>query len=204
MIDLKGKNMKTLTRVDFLSAATLLAVDVATIMAVAEVESSGSGFFLDGQPKILFEAHVFHKRTDGIYDASHPNLSSPTWNKALYLGGTQEHVRLAEAAKLDRTAALESASWGMFQIMGFNWQRCGFADLQSFINAMYESEGAQLKAFCAFVKSSNLDDELQRGDLLAFALGYNGPKQAENHYADKLYASRERYTAAQDSSRRLV
>jgi hypothetical protein len=195
---------KILTRVDFLAAATALGVDVPTIMAVAEVESSGSGFFADGQPKILFEAHVFHKRTNGVFDATHPNLSSPSWNKDLYLGGAQEHIRLAEAVKLDRVAALESASWGMFQIMGFNWSRCGFQNLQSFINAMYESEGAQLKAFCAFVKSSNLDDELQRGDLLAFALGYNGPRQAENRYADKLYAARARFVAAQDPSRRLV
>lgn len=30
----------------------------------------------------------------------------------------KQYERLNEAIKLDRTAALESASWGMFQIMG--------------------------------------------------------------------------------------
>jgi N-acetylmuramidase len=195
---------KSLKPQDFQDAAALLSVDVPTIMAVAEVESAGSGFFIDGQPKILFEAHVFSRRTNGIFDSRYPNLSSPTWNKDLYLGGSKEHLRLAEAVKLNRNAALESASWGMFQIMGFNYARCGFDIVQNFVNAMYESEAAQLKAFCRFVKSSGLDDELQRGDLLAFALGYNGPRQAENHYADKLYAAKTRFISAQDPTRRLV
>lgn len=183
---------KILLATDFKKAAEFLGTDVATIMAVAEVESNGGGFFADGQPKILFEAHIFSRRTQGQYDKTNPNLSSPKWNKALYLGGIREHMRLAEAVKLDRTAALESASWGMFQIMGFNFARCGFANVQDFVNAMYQSEGAQLMAFCQFVKSSHLDDELQRGDLVAFAFGYNGPRQEENRYAEKLFAARSR------------
>ena len=195
---------KSLKTEDFKVAATLLSVDMATILAVAEVESDGSGFFIDGQPKILFEAHAFSKRTGGIYDRTHPNLSSKTWNRKLYLRGVKEHVRLAEAVKLDRHAALESASWGMFQIMGYNYSRCGFDTLQQFVNSMYKSELAQLQAFCLLVKSMRLDDELQRGDFLAFATGYNGPRQAENGYADKLYLAHNRHVAALDSKRRLV
>lgn len=185
---------KNLTISDFNAAASLLGVDVTTIRAVAEVESSGGGFFSDEQPKILFEAHIFSRRTNGIYDASHPNLSSPVWNKALYLGGKQEHIRLAEAVKLNRVAALESASWGMFQIMGFNFRRCGFVSVQEFVNAMYKSEGAQLQAFCNFVKSSGLDDELQRKDFTAFAFGYNGSRQEENQYASKLQAAHDKFS----------
>lgn len=187
---------KQLIPADFQTAAALLSVDVATIMAVAEVESAGGGFFPDGQCKILFEAHIFSKRTGGIYDKSHPNISSPIWNRALYLGGPQEHTRLAEAVKLNRDAALQSASWGMFQIMGFNYGRCGFKVLQDFINAMLLSEGAQLLAFCNFVKSSKLDDELQRKDWAGFAAGYNGPRYQENHYDTKLEKSHNRFANA--------
>lgn len=178
---------KNLVPQDFQTAAAFLGVAVATIKAVAEVESLGGGFYPDGQPKILFEAHIFSRRTKGVYDKTNPNLSSSKWNRTLYLGGAKEHTRLAEAIKLNREAALESASWGMFQIMGFNFSRCGFLNVQAFVNAMYESEAAQLLAFCHFVKSSSLDDELQRGDLTAFAFGYNGPRQQENRYAEKLY-----------------
>lgn len=196
--------IRTLTKADFEQAAALLKVDMPTILAVAEVESLGSGFFADGQPKILFEAHIFSKRTSGAYDATHPNISSKTWNRSLYFGGVREHLRLAEAVKLNREAALESASWGMFQLMGFNWARCGFRDLQGFVNAMYDSEGAQLTAFCQFVRSGNLDELLRRGDFVAFALAYNGPKQEENKYSSRLIASRSRFVAAMDPQRRLV
>jgi hypothetical protein len=189
---------------DFQAAASILSIDVPTLMAVAEVESAGSGFLLDGRPKILFEAHIFSRRTGGVYDKSHPNISSPRWNRELYFGGVKEYARLEEAAKLNRTAALESASWGMFQIMGFNHARCGFKTVQTFVSAMGESAAAQLNAFCNFVKSAGLDDELRRGDLVAFAFGYNGPRQEENRYAEKLLAARTRYVAAMDPTRRLV
>lgn len=182
-------NNKLLSKIAIDDAAKLMGVPRDTLLAVAHVESGGRGFFADGQPKILFEAHVFSRLTGGRYDAEHRNLSSPTWNRALYIGGPKEHIRLAEAVKLDRDAALSSASWGMFQIMGFNWKRCRFASLQDFINAMYESEDAQFMAFCNYIATVGLLDELQRGDLTAFALQYNGPRQAENGYDIKLHAA---------------
>lgn len=171
-----------LTDADYARAASLLGCAPAVIRAVAAVESAGDGFLLDGRPKILFEAHIFSRLTAHKFDASHPDISSPTWNKALYVGGAGEHDRLARAAELDRDAALKSASWGKFQIMGFNFERCGFGLLQDFVNAMYRNEGAHLTAFCNFVKSMGLDDELRRLDFAGFARGFNGPKFAENGY----------------------
>jgi len=43
----------------FSTSAKSLNVEVASIKAVAEVESSGDGFLADGKPKILFEPHIF-------------------------------------------------------------------------------------------------------------------------------------------------
>lgn len=187
---------KGLTTSDFHAAAALLGVDVPTVMAVAEVESAGAGFLPDGQVKILFEAHIFSRLTRGAYNRSHPEISSAGWDRTLYKGGAQEHTRLQAAVALDRNAALQSASWGMFQIMGFNYARCGFANVQEFVNAMVRSEGEHLQAFCRFVRSMRLDDELQRRDWAAFAAGYNGASFAANRYDTRLAQAYTRFNNA--------
>jgi hypothetical protein len=180
----------------------------AQVAAVREVESSGGFFsdvrgaildldgpggFIDGHelPKILFEAKWFHKFTGGRYDASHPRISSRVWDRSLYIGGQSEYGRLWEAMKLDREAALKSASWGMFQIMGFNHAASGYASVEGFVAAMKESEAKQLEAFLNFVKSSGLSDELKGlpATATAFAIGYNGAGQAKNNYSGKIVAA---------------
>jgi len=83
---------------------------------------------------------------------------------------------------LDRTWALNSASWGKFQILGINSKLAGHQDLSSFITAMHKSERAHLDAFCAFVRSKKLVTALQTHDWAAFAFGYNGRGYAEKHY----------------------
>ncbi|MEW5727411.1 MAG: N-acetylmuramidase family protein [Pseudomonadota bacterium] len=168
-------------------AAAELGCDRGAILAVVHVESAGGGFLPDGRPKILFEATVFHRLTGGRYDQSAPDISSPTWNRALYKGGAAEYDRLMQAMALDEAAALQSASWGMFQVMGGNFNACGFATVQDFVTAMVDSEGAQLEAFVAFVKSSPaMAQALAAHDWAGFARRYNGPGYAANHYDIKL------------------
>lgn len=179
--------MTRLSERDYVDAAQALGCEVAAIKAVALVESSGSGMLPSGEPKILFEAHHFSRLTQGKYDVTHPRISSPTWNKKLYSGGAAEHFRLQQASKLDRKAALMSASWGMFQIMGFNWKACGYGNLQQFINAMYSGAAGQLKAFVGFIKSNpTLLNAIQKKKWKAFAKAYNGPGYAANSYDVKI------------------
>ncbi len=176
-----------LVREDFIDDAKLIGCEVAAIMAVAAVESRGGGFDLEGFPKTLFEGHWFHRLTKGKYTVSHPTLSYARWTKAHY-GKTwqQEKTRLATAMALDRNAAMMSASWGMFQIMGFNHGACGFKTVQSFVNAMCKDENAQLSAFTSFIITSNLGDELREHRWTDFARLYNGPGFAQNRYDIKL------------------
>lgn len=187
---------KSLTAEDLRRVAEVLDVDVATVSAVAEVESLGGGFLADGRPKILFEAHVFSRLTRHEHDATHPEISSREWDRSLYGGGAKEHRRLQLAVSLDRIAALQSASWGMFQIMGFNYARCGFKDVQLFVNAMYRSEGDHLDAFAIFVISQRLDRALRERDWAAFARGYNGPAYAVNRYDARLAQAYARFSSA--------
>jgi hypothetical protein len=83
---------------------------------------------------------------------------------------------------LDRTAALRSASWGKFQILGLNCQLAGEANLSSFVGAMFQSERAHPDAFCAFVTSRGLVTALRSHDWASFALKYNGPECYKKHY----------------------
>lgn len=184
-----------LTAEDFAKAAQELGCSIGAIKAVAEVEALGQGFLPDGQPKILFEAHIFGRRTGYKFNKTHPAISSSKWDKKLYKGGAAEHDRLALAVSLDRDAALQSASWGRFQIMGFNYRRAGFDTLQAFITAMYSGEAAHLRAFVAIVKSFGLADELQRLDAEGFAEGYNGAGYKANKYDEKIAKAFEKYGA---------
>lgn len=187
-----------LAATDIAEAAAREGLDPAIIAAVAEVESSGGGFLSDRRPKILFEAHVFHRETNGEFGTS--NISSPSWNRSLYgESGAHQYERLARAIALDRTAALRSASWGRFQIMGFNHQACGFADVESFVAAMMTTERAHLDAFIAYCRSRRLVQYLRSQDWGRFTLGYNGSGQVD-HYSAELTAAFQRHAAGAPTS----
>lgn len=183
-----------LEREDYERAAERLGCEVAAVHAVVEVEASGSGFLDDGRCKILFEAHWFSRFTAGRYDLTHPQISSPFWDSALYIGGGGEWSRLNAAISLDAEAALKSASWGLFQIMGFNHGKCGFAKVTTFVDAMKRSEAEHLAAFVEFVAAAGLDDELRRLDWAGFAYGYNGPGYRQNDYDGKLARAYRRFS----------
>ena len=136
---------KTISEQAFAEAAEDLGCEIAAIKAVAEVESRGDGFLQDNRPKILFERHIFSRTTGRKYDGSHPDISNR--KAGGYQGGAKEHDRLKEAMALDEEAALKSASWGRFQIMGFNHAACGYDSVQDFVAAMEESEDEHLQAF---------------------------------------------------------
>src|SRR4029077_1061427 len=131
------------------------------------VETAGCGFLADRRPRLLFERHVFHRRTNGAFDATHPAISNAL--PGGYLGGPLEFDRLAEAAALDRRAALESASWGIGQVMGSNAAQAGFPDVEAMVAASIDGEDAQLAATAAFIRAEGLHTPLAAHDWTAFA-----------------------------------
>ncbi|WP_202922290.1 N-acetylmuramidase domain-containing protein [Pseudoxanthomonas koreensis] len=171
--------------------ATRLQVEEAALRAVAEVESSGGGFLPvpDARPRILFEGHVFHRLTAGRYGASHPGLSHPKWDRSKYSGSLAgEWKRLDKAAELDPAAAMQAASWGAFQIMGFNYALCGHDSVGRFVEAHASGAEGQLEAFANLLgrPGSPLLPALRRRDWARFARLYNGPAYARNDYDSKL------------------
>lgn len=173
-----------LTEEDYTEAAQRLGCDVAAIQAVAEVEAGPHGGFLpDGAPTILFERHVFHRLTKGEFD-NHPDISNAV--PGGYGKVSEQHGRLEKAAKLNRSAALQSASWGLFQVLGANWSWLKYDSLQEFVNAMYRNEREHLDAFVRFVQVNNLARHLREKRWTQFAKAYNGPNYWKNSYDVKI------------------
>ena len=179
-------SQRILTEQDYQSAATLLEVEIATIKAVAFVESDGGGFLKDGKAKILFEGHWFSKLTQHQYDSEYPTISYKKWTKKYYKGGSAEYLRYNAAKTLNVEAAMKATSWGKFQIMGFNCNKCGYTNVTDFVSDMSVSESFQLMAFVKFLQSTKLAEKLKVKDWAGFAKGYNGPAYAKNQYDTRL------------------
>lgn len=179
-----------ITEKAYKDSADLIGCEVAAIKAVAEVESSGSGMLSDGQAKILFEPHIFWKqlRKRGIVPVE-SDICYPVWGAKPYGKVSAQPERLERAKAVHREAALMSASYGRFQIMGFNHATAGYNGIEEFVAAMNSGEDEQLKAFTTYIKNTHLDDELINLDWKGFARGYNGAAYAKNNYDKKLAAA---------------
>jgi peptidoglycan hydrolase-like protein with peptidoglycan-binding domain len=168
-------------------AAGHVDVDPIALWSVVVVETSGCGFLPDRRPDILFERHIFSTRTGRRFDASHPEISGRAGGYGR--PGAHQYERLAEAIACDRRAALESASWGLGQVMGFNATSAGFRDAEHMVAQMMHSENEQILGMVRFMRTTGMHAALQRRDWTAFARRYNGPGFAQNRYDEKLAAT---------------
>lgn len=192
---------------DYIDVAEKLGCSVADIHAIKEVESSKhgkDGFLPTGEPIILFERHIFRRYTDGRFDHI-PDLSNPipSYKDGSYGKVSEQHAKLARACELDRTVALMSCSWGMFQIMGFNFPHCGFATVQAMVNAMYKGPGEHLKAFANYIIDVGLDDELREQRYDAFFRKYNGPDYVRTGYAAKFAEAKKNFKSKKANYRQV-
>lgn len=170
-----------------------LGVGAPELWTVLSVETRGFGYLADRRPLILFERHIFCRRTNGVYDAANPDVSS--LKPGGYAGGAGEYNRLASAVALDRHAALNSTSWGIGQVMGFNSNLAGYPIVEAMVDAMVASEDAQLAAMANFVRAQGFDAPLRNHDWAGFARGYNGPDFAKNQYDTRLASFYQKFAA---------
>jgi N-acetylmuramidase/Putative peptidoglycan binding domain len=180
-----------LTSTGLARACSDLGVHAPEIWTILAVETSGCGFLADRRPQMLYERHIFHRLTEGRYDDG--DISDP---KPGGYGprGPQQYDRLAEAILKDRSSALQSASWGIGQIMGANYRLAGFDDVEQMATSMSESEDKQLAAMSAFLIGSNLHVSLRAHDWTSFASGYNGPNYVINRYDVRLSGEFQKYS----------
>lgn len=225
-----------ITQRDWREAAESIECEPAVLKAFAEVESGGRSSFWrlnqgDGAhvPAILFERHYFSRLTKSRYDATHPDISWPVGYRPkkrlgqddkkmhdgkidaadVYGDYSSAYLRLINAFRLDPDAALQSCSWGKFQIMGSNFSLCGTQDATVFVQQMCISEFRQVKLICGFIrnkpaawlnpknkklgKAVTLLEAVRRKDWAAIAFNYNGPGYRTFSYDTKLKAAYERY-----------
>lgn len=169
--------------------------------AVIQVESAGAGFLPDRRPKILFERHLFHRATGDRFDATHPGISN---RKAggFGKGGAHQYDRLAEALKLNRKAALQSASWGLGQVLGSNFEVAGFTDVEDMVAKIAQSERHQLLGMFNFIDGNKIGKHLKNQNWESFARRYNGPS-AVKIYAPKLEAAFETFNEGSPPGMRM-
>jgi N-acetylmuramidase/Putative peptidoglycan binding domain len=175
-----------LTQAGLDAAAKKLGVGPNEIWALTftETDPPYGGFYADKRPQILFERHIFHGLTKGKYDLQYPDISNAKAG-GYGAGGSHQYDRLALAMSLDETAALQSASWGIGQVLGENYKEAGYASPQEMVTRVFASEDEQLLAVANEIlsdRNGKAAKALAGHDWKTFASIYNGPAYAENKY----------------------
>lgn len=166
--------------------------DLLKAVAIVECGLDLTGMVALHKPKILFEGHIFYRELKNVKPTivkrilkSHPTICYEKWTKKFYLGGIDEWDRYNEAYQIDPQCAMLSTSWGIGQIMGFNYNLCGCVNVEFMVEKMCESEYQQMELWYYFLYNSRLVHLLLDHDWEAFARKYNGPGQV-TLYANKL------------------
>lgn len=191
-----------LTDEDYRQVAEELGLETAVIKAVVDIEAGKKheGFWKPGKPLINFDISMYRKFAPrhGV------SLSKAKKRKPLifsrpdarrygsYQGG--QYARFEAACEIDSVSAMESAFWGMFQIGGFNWRKCGVENVAEFVRLMGRSERDQLELFARFITNCGMLEDLKKKKWLSFALKYNGPKAKSRGYHKRLASAYKRYS----------
>ncbi|MFA4052789.1 MULTISPECIES: N-acetylmuramidase family protein [Duncaniella] len=187
----------TLTEADFEEVAAELGVEVAAIKAVVEIEAGRTheGFASPGKPLINFDLSMFRRFATrrGVnlskYSKSHSVVFASSRGSQ-----SRAHKRLEAAKSINHNAAVEGTFWGMFQIGGFNWKKCGAESLDDFVCRMSRSERDQLDMFASFISTTGLVKHLKTKNWAAFARGYNGPGYAKRAYHTRMAQAYSRHS----------
>ncbi|MGM9802821.1 MAG: N-acetylmuramidase family protein [Muribaculaceae bacterium] len=188
-----------LTNEDYQRVANELGIEVAVIKAVSDIEAGKKhqGFTAPGQPTLNFSRSMFNSnlKRRGITVPTATRKSQPAFqplNSRKYGSyANAQHARLQSALAIDTVAAIQSCYWGMFQIGGFNWKKCGCQSPQEFMQKMSHSELMQLELFAVFVTNCGMLKHLKNKNWYGFARLYNG-KYAKR-YATRMAAAYKRY-----------
>lgn len=182
---------------DYREVAQELGVEVAAIKAVVDIEAGRSheGFWAEGKPLINFDLAMFRR----FAAKNRVNLGKYAYSHAVVFArpnvrryGSQQagqQARLDAARSIHNLSAIQGTFWGMFQIGGFNWQRCGTSSPDEFVTLMSRSERDQLELFANFIRNSGLLPHLRNKNWSAFANGYNGSSYAARGYHTRLASS---------------
>lgn len=176
------------------ACADTLGIRPELVQTVASVESQGDA------SAFLFEPHVFSRLTNHKYDETRPDLSWPKWDKSRYLKHKEDRlIQFGKAVFLEPLKAYESASWGLFQIMGFHYKVCGYGSALAMSQELQSNVEANVAAFGFIIRDMHLVDTLKAMEWEKFAKIYNGPGYKLNNYHIKMQNAYDRITDSQKS-----
>ncbi|MFT4304998.1 MAG: N-acetylmuramidase domain-containing protein, partial [Candidatus Woesearchaeota archaeon] len=153
----------------------------AKLFAILNVESSSQPFYSDGHPIVRFECRRYNSRVSG--EEMVP--CETTYNQPYGIGAHTNYEAFKHALTLNRNQALLQTSFGLGQVMGFNYNLVGYSSVEEFYSSMF-NENNQALAFLDFIKSNNqifneLKNENTNWDIIAHF--YAGPGYAQiNHH----------------------
>ena len=187
-----------------------LGVEKEVLKAVAEVESRGKGFInLNGErkAKILYERHYMYrqlaKKKSNKYDLNKLSQENPNIVNKLAQPrgtyGTEEHQyeKLAIAKNIDNDSAIQSCSWGKFQVMGSYYSYGGYVTPTEFEEAMHLCELQQFVYFKNFLSkvSPGIIKPMRDKNWAMIAEIYNGPDYRSGSYDTKMKNAYNKYIA---------
>lgn len=167
--------MKVLELNDKISLAKSIDIEPEVLLAVIAVEASGSGFDKVTQDiKIQFEPYWYNYYT-GIRVVNGVEGQMKEWEAFHY------------ALDKNEDAAYMSTSWGLGQIMGFNFKSAGYKSAKDMAVSFKESEFNQLQGMVMHIKSKpKMHQALKVKDWDTFAYFYNGKDYKKFDYANRL------------------
>jgi hypothetical protein len=188
--DIIGNSLSTSYQIDNLEDYEITIREFANkeniyfekLMAIVLVESNGKAF--DGDhPSVRFECRRFNNEV-----VSSKNVPCDTSQYRYGAHIDTNKAAFLRALEIDRNQAILQTSFGLGQVMGFNYQLVGFNNPESFYQAMF-SEEQQIEVFLKFILNNDLiRNELKKEDTnwAKIAESYNGEDYAVNSYDIKL------------------
>jgi len=177
---------------DYKKAAEDLDVEEEVLKAIAKQESHERSFYLDGQATILFERHIMRrcliKKGYSIDQVNKLQVDYPDIVNTQ--GGSyniSSYTKLGIAKEIDYDCAVQSCSWGKFQVMGLYYSNL-YSSPSALEEAMNKCELQQFRYFLSYLKNTNgIIMALKNKNWESIARLYNGvnwknqnPKYASN------------------------
>ncbi len=176
-----------ITDQDYQALSFEFTLPIASIKTIVAVESGGKGFDeLTGKILIQFEPSWFKRKS--------PFTPSGKWSINGVERQAAEWTAFNDAYSKNQTAAMESTSVGIMQVMGFHWKLLGFKSVGAMWDFAKKSEANQVRLGLKFIQSNKkMYAALVNKDWPVFAYHYNGSQYKKFDYDIKLRNAYTRY-----------
>lgn len=172
--------------------APKLGLDPRVVRAVMQAESGQRPFGPDGRVVLRFEPHVFarltaqkalglSKRPTAAQVAAagkvvlNPGMAHINDGRSRTGGQAAEWETFNRALALDSDAAIQSTSFGLGQIMGFNYRLAGYSSPRAMYEAFASSGTEQVMGMLRMIASVSTQlNALRNKDYPTFVASYNG------------------------------